>query len=103
MPLPFVQVTADPTGVDMDRVASTMRAIEDVEAGRLAPDAANEGNQRDFAGAAGSDMGFSRCGSGRRRGALGHLWCEPFLPMVLIFVSAGASAVLAPRESARLS
>jgi len=24
---PFVQVTADPTGVDMDRVASTMRAF----------------------------------------------------------------------------
>src|SRR6202171_2553095 len=34
------QVVADPTGVDMDRVASTMRAIEDIEAGRLAPEAA---------------------------------------------------------------
>src|SRR5882757_8992394 len=34
------EVAADPTGVDMDRVASTMRAIEDVEAGRLAPDSA---------------------------------------------------------------
>jgi len=34
------QVAADPTGVDMDRVAATMRAIEDVEAGRLAPDSA---------------------------------------------------------------
>src|ERR1700719_2217360 len=34
------QVAADPTGVDMDRVASTMRAIEDIEVGRLAPDAA---------------------------------------------------------------
>src|SRR5713226_574796 len=31
---------ADPAGVDMDRVASTMRAIEDVESARLAPDAA---------------------------------------------------------------
>jgi uncharacterized membrane protein YjjP (DUF1212 family) len=30
-------VAADPVGVDMDRVASAMRAIEDVEAGRLAP------------------------------------------------------------------
>ena len=37
---PFCQVPADPAGVDMDRVASTMRAIEDVESGRLAPDAA---------------------------------------------------------------
>src|SRR5262249_28168188 len=34
------QVTADPAGVEMDRVASTMRAIADVEAGRLRPDAA---------------------------------------------------------------
>ena len=29
------QIAADPTGVDMDRVASTMRAIENIEAGRL--------------------------------------------------------------------
>jgi uncharacterized membrane protein YjjP (DUF1212 family) len=34
------QVSAEPTGVDMDRVAATTRAIEDVEAGRLAPDSA---------------------------------------------------------------
>lgn len=33
-------ISADPTGVDMDRVTSTMRAIEDVKAGRLAPAAA---------------------------------------------------------------
>src|ERR1700716_234739 len=37
---PFCHVPADPAGVDMDRVASTMRAIGDVESGRLAPDAA---------------------------------------------------------------
>src|SRR6266403_2196546 len=35
-------VAADPTGVDMDRVASTMRAIEELGAGRLAPAAAME-------------------------------------------------------------
>jgi uncharacterized membrane protein YjjP (DUF1212 family) len=33
---------ADPTGVDMDRVASAMCAIDDVGAGRLAPPAAME-------------------------------------------------------------
>jgi uncharacterized membrane protein YjjP (DUF1212 family) len=33
---------ADPTGVDMDRVASAMRAIDEVRAGRLAPPAAME-------------------------------------------------------------
>jgi uncharacterized membrane protein YjjP (DUF1212 family) len=36
----IAQVAADPTGVDMDRVASTVRAIEDVGAGRLGPEAA---------------------------------------------------------------
>jgi uncharacterized membrane protein YjjP (DUF1212 family) len=36
----IAQVAADPTGVDMDRVASTVRAIEDVGAGRLVPEAA---------------------------------------------------------------
>src|SRR5262245_41623258 len=36
------QIAADPSGVDMDRVASTMRAVEDVEAGRLSADAASK-------------------------------------------------------------
>jgi len=35
-------VTADPAGVDMDRVASTMRAIEEIGAGRLSSAAAKE-------------------------------------------------------------
>jgi uncharacterized membrane protein YjjP (DUF1212 family) len=35
-------VSADPTGVAMGRVASTMRTIEDLSAGRLAPAAARE-------------------------------------------------------------
>ena len=33
-------VAAEPAGVDMDRVVSTMRAIDDLGAGRLAPDGA---------------------------------------------------------------
>src|ERR1700720_656462 len=33
---------ADPTGIDMDRVASALRAIDQVTAGRLAPSAALE-------------------------------------------------------------
>src|SRR5258708_19141432 len=39
-PAPFCQAAADPAGVDMDRVALTMRAIEEVESGRLKPEAA---------------------------------------------------------------
>jgi uncharacterized membrane protein YjjP (DUF1212 family) len=33
-------VAADPTGVDMDRVVSTMQAVADIETGRLSPDEA---------------------------------------------------------------
>ena len=33
------EVPADPSGIDMDRVASAMRAIERIEVGRLAPNA----------------------------------------------------------------
>jgi uncharacterized membrane protein YjjP (DUF1212 family) len=35
-----VEVAADPSGVNMDRVASAMHALEELEAGRLAPGAA---------------------------------------------------------------
>ena len=34
------QLSADPTGVDMDRVAAAMRVVGDVEAGRVTPDSA---------------------------------------------------------------
>ena len=34
------EVAADPTGVDMDRVAAATKGINDIEAGRLAPDVA---------------------------------------------------------------
>lgn len=37
-----VEIAADPTGVNMQRVVAAMRAIEDVEAGRLEPDAASK-------------------------------------------------------------
>ena len=38
----IAQAAADPTGVEMDRVASAMRAIDDIASGRLAPDAADK-------------------------------------------------------------
>src|SRR6516164_2251430 len=34
----FRQIAADPTGIDMDRVAATMLAVERVDAGSLPPD-----------------------------------------------------------------
>jgi uncharacterized membrane protein YjjP (DUF1212 family) len=99
---PFCQVPADPAGVEMDRVASTMRAIEDVESGRLAPDAAMKAIGVisrappaptwlfAFAAAAGAVALSVIFG-------VGH-----FLPAVLIFVSAGAGAILR-RALAQLS
>jgi uncharacterized membrane protein YjjP (DUF1212 family) len=39
---PICQTAADPVGVDMDRVVSTMRTIEDIEDGRLVPSRAIE-------------------------------------------------------------
>jgi uncharacterized membrane protein YjjP (DUF1212 family) len=98
----FCQVPADPAGVDMDRVASTMRAIEDVESGRLSPDAAIKAIGVisrappaptwlfAFAAAAGAVALSVIFG-------VGH-----FLPAVLIFVSAGAGAILR-RALAQLS
>jgi hypothetical protein len=38
------KVAADPTNVDMDHVAATMRTIEDSERGRRAPQDSDESN-----------------------------------------------------------
>src|SRR5215468_6243528 len=38
----YARAAADPTGVDMDRVASTMQAIADIESGRLSPEDARQ-------------------------------------------------------------
>ena len=88
------QLAADPTGVDMDRVVSAMRLIEDVEAGRVAPGAAMEMigaisrappaptwlfTLAAAAGAAALAVIFG----------IGHL-----APAILIFVSAGGGAIL---------
>src|SRR5215475_4431481 len=35
---PISYVAADPVGVDMDRVVSTMQAVADIETGRLSPE-----------------------------------------------------------------
>jgi uncharacterized membrane protein YjjP (DUF1212 family) len=88
------QLAADPTGVDMDRVVSAMRLIEDVEAGRVVPGAAMEmigAISRappaptwlfTLAAAAGAVALAAIFG-------VGHL-----APAILIFVSAGCGALL---------
>jgi uncharacterized membrane protein YjjP (DUF1212 family) len=61
------QVAANPTGVNMERVASTTRAIEELEAGRLVPEAA--------------------------MGAIGAISRAPPAPTWLFTLAAGAGAV----------
>ena len=88
------QIAADPSGVDMDRVASTMRAVEDVEAGRLSADAASKAIAAiDKAPPAPTWLFALAAAAGAV--ALSLIFgIEHFLPMVLIFVSAGAGAIL---------
>ena len=99
---PFVQVPADPTGVDMDRLASTMRAIEDVEAGRLAPDAAMKAISAISRAPPASTWLFALAAAAGAVALSVIFGVSHFVPMVLIFVSAGAGAVLR-RAVARLS
>lgn len=97
-----LQIAADPSGVDMARVASTMRTIADIECGRLSIDAAPKA----IAAIAKSEPAPTWLF------ALAAAFCavalsvifgiEHFLPAVPIFVSAGAGAILR-RAVARIS
>ena len=96
------QIAADPSGVDMDRVASTMRAIEDVESGRLSADAASKAIAA-IAKAPPAPTWLFALAAAAGAVALSVIFgVEHFLPTVLIFVSAGAGAILR-RAVARVS
>ncbi len=99
---PFCQIPADPAGVEMDRVTSTMRAIEAVETGRLAPDAAMKAIGM-IAHAPPAPTWLFVLAAAAGAVALSVIFgVDHFLAMVLIFVSAGAGAILR-RALARLS
>jgi uncharacterized membrane protein YjjP (DUF1212 family) len=88
------EVPADPTGVDMDRVASTMRAIEDVEAGRLAPDSAVSAIKA-ISESPPSPTWLFALAAGAGAAALAVIFgVEHLSAVVLIFVSAAAGAIL---------
>jgi uncharacterized membrane protein YjjP (DUF1212 family) len=96
------QIAADPTGVDMDRVASAMRAVEDVEAGRLTPDASAKAIAA-IAKAPPAPTWLFALAAAAGAVALSVIFgVEHFVPAVLIFVSAGAGAILR-RAVARVS
>jgi uncharacterized membrane protein YjjP (DUF1212 family) len=89
-----LQTAADPSGVDMDRVASTMRAVEDVKAGRLSADAASKAIAA-IAKAPPAPTWLFALAAAAGAVALSVIFgIEHFLPMVLIFLSAGAGAIL---------
>jgi uncharacterized membrane protein YjjP (DUF1212 family) len=96
------QIVADPSGVDMDRVASTMRAVDDVESGRMSADAASKAIGA-IAKAPPAPTWLFALAAAAGAVALSVIFgVEHFVPMVLIFVSAGVGAILR-RAVARIS
>jgi uncharacterized membrane protein YjjP (DUF1212 family) len=89
-----VQAVAAPVGVEMDRVASTMRAIEDIAAGRLTPHAAKKTIDQ-ISRSPPSPTGLFALAAAAGAVALAvifgvqHSWAA-----ILIFVSAGAGALV---------
>src|SRR5215467_11930430 len=96
------QIAADPSGVDMDRVASAMRAVEDVEDGRLSADAASKAIAAIAKAPPAPTWLFALAAAAGAMALSVIFGIEHFLPMVLIFVSAGAGAILR-RALARIS
>jgi len=88
------QIAADPVGVNMDRVASAMRAIEDVEAALLAPDAASDAIAAISRAPPAPTWLFTLSAAAGAAALAVIFGVEHFFPAVLIFVSAGAGAIL---------
>jgi uncharacterized membrane protein YjjP (DUF1212 family) len=85
---------ANPAGVDMDRVVSAMKAIGDVEAGRLTPDAALKTIEK-IAKAPAAPTWLFTLAAGVGAVALAVIFGVGHRPAaVLIFASAAAGAVL---------
>jgi uncharacterized membrane protein YjjP (DUF1212 family) len=90
----ILQVAADPAGVDMDRVASTMRAIEDIEAGRLTPEAGSKLIDAISRKPPAPTWLFALAAAAGAVALSVIFGVTHVTPMVLIFFSAGAGAVL---------
>src|SRR5215475_5190176 len=96
------QVTADPTGVDMDRVASAARVMEELGAGRLAPDAAAQAIAAISQASPGPAWLFTLAAAGGAVALAVIFGVEHPVPAALIFLSAAAGAILR-RGVARVS
>ena len=96
------QIATDPSGVDMDRVASAMRVVGDVESGRSSTAAASK-TIAAIAKAPPAPSWLFALAAATGAVALSVIFgIEHFVPMVVIFVSAGAGAILR-RAVARLT
>jgi len=93
---------ADPAGVDMDRVVSTMRVIGDVESGRLAPDAAMKAIGAISQAPPAPTWLFALAAAAGAVALSVIFGVGHFLPAILIFASAAAGAILR-RALAQLS
>jgi uncharacterized membrane protein YjjP (DUF1212 family) len=88
------QVAADPAGVNMDRVASTMRTIEELGAGRLAPNTAMQAIDA-IARAPPAPLWLFAIAAAAGAVALSVIFgVEHLAPVLLVFVSAAAGAIL---------
>jgi uncharacterized membrane protein YjjP (DUF1212 family) len=96
------QIAADPSGVDMDRVASTMRAVDDVASGRSSAEAASKAIAT-IARAPPAPTWLFALAAAAGAVALAVIFGVEHIPAaVLIFISAGAGALLR-RALGRLS
>jgi len=90
----IAETAADPTGVDMDRVAAAMHAIDAVGTGRLAPDAVKN-TIAAIAQAPAASIWLFTLAAGAGAVALAVIYgIGHFAPAVLIFISAALGAVL---------
>jgi uncharacterized membrane protein YjjP (DUF1212 family) len=95
-------IAADPTGVDMDRIAATMRVIEDLGSSRTAPDTAVQALCKISRAPPASTVLFALA-AGAGAVALAVIFgVEYSVSVMLIFLSAASGAVLR-RGLAKLS
>ena len=87
-------VAADPTGVHMDRVASAMQAIEDLDAGRLAPGAAMKAINAISQAPPAPTWLFTLAAAAGAVALAVIFGVEHLAAAMLIFVSAAAGAIL---------
>jgi uncharacterized membrane protein YjjP (DUF1212 family) len=93
---------ADPTGTDMDRVASAMRAIDQVETGRLAPPAAQE-TIRAISHAPPAPTWLFTLAAAAGAAALSVLFGVQHLAAVGLIIASAAAGALLRRAVARYS